>query len=365
MALDELFDKVKEGNISRRNVLKIGIGVGVGLVGLGAAGCTTPTPTATPLPGVTATPAPLKSMSGIGHLPSDHHAALFIANNKGADGKSIFDKHGLTVTASSINTGPGILQQLEAGSIDIAMAGVPPTISSIDKPDSTTKIVAALQSNGSGIIISKNYDISGLKDIKEKVEFLKGKKIAIPSAGSIQDIMLRELFKKYDIDYSKDVTITAVPAGQQVGAVQAGTQDAAINWEPFVSTAVVKGAANVLLRSEEIWPNHPCCCVSTSTKMIKDYPETLEAFFLAIKEANDFIKSNPEESARIVATAIQGDDVAIETEAMPHIAFLVKPDETFITGSETYARTMKDLGLTKNNHDRNDLFDLTLVNKTL
>ena len=366
MALDELFDKVKEGNISRRNVLKIGIGVGVGLVGLGAAGCTTPTPTgtATPLPTVAATAAPLKSMSGIGHLPSDHHAALFIANSKGTDGKSIFDKHGLTVTATSINTGPGILQQLEGGSIDIALAGVPPTISSIDKPESTTKIVAAVQSNGSGIIVSKNFDISGLTDVKSKVEFLKGKKIAIPSAGSIQDIMLRELFKKYGIDYSKE-NITPVAAGQQVGAVQAGTQDAAINWEPFVSTAVVKGAANVLLRSEDIWPNHPCCCVSTSTAMIKNYPDTLEAFFLAMKEANDYILANPADSAKIVAAAIQGDDVAIETEAMPHIAFLVKPDETFLSGSETYAKTMKDLGLVKTLHDRNDLFDLTLVNKTL
>jgi len=358
MALDELFDKVKEGNISRRNVLKIGIGVGVGLVGLGAAGCTTPTPTATPLPTVAATAAPvLKNPTGVANLPSDHHAPLFVANHKGADGKSIFDKYGLTVTATSINTGPGILQQLTGGSVDIALAGVPPTIAAIEG-DPTVKIVAAVQSNGSGIIVGKNSGIT-------KVTDLKGKKIAIPSKGSIQDIMLRQLLAKNNIDYDKDVTISAVAVGNQIGAITAGTIDAAITWEPFVSTAVVTDSANVLVRSEDIWPNHPCCCISTSTKMINDNPDTLKAFFLAIKEANEYIAANPADAATIVAAAITGDTATVESMAMPHVSFIVKPDETFLAGSETYAQQMKALGLIKNDHDRKDMFDLTIVNQTL
>jgi NitT/TauT family transport system substrate-binding protein len=177
--------------------------------------------------------------------------------------------------------------------------------------------------------------------------------------------MLRQLLQKNNLSYDNDVTISAVVVGNQIGAITAGSIDAAITWEPFVSTAVVKGAADVLARSEDIWPDHPCCCVNTTTAMINNYPDTLRAFFLAIKEANDTIKTDIEAAAKIVAASISGDTEEIEDMAMPHVSFIVKPDETFIAGTETYAATMKSLNLIKNTHSRSDLFDLTLVNQTL
>ncbi len=145
----------------------------------------------------------------------------------------------------------------------------------------------------------------------------------------------------------------------------AGTVDAAITWEPFVSTAVVNNSANLLARSEDIWPNHPCCCVSTTTGMISQYPDTLKAFFAAMKEANDLIKSDVEAAAKIVAAAITNDTEEIEDMAMPHVAFIVKPDETYITGTETFATNMKTLVPLKNDHTRADLFDLSLVNQVM
>ncbi len=83
-------------------------------------------------------------------------------------------------------------------------------ISTIDS-DPTIKIVAALQGNGSGIIVGKNSGIS-------KVADLDGKKIAVPSVGSIQDIMLRQLFTTNNIDYSKQ-NITAMGAGTMPASI--------------------------------------------------------------------------------------------------------------------------------------------------
>jgi NitT/TauT family transport system substrate-binding protein len=356
MALDELVENVKEDKISRRGVIKIGIGLGIGIAGASLAGCTSPTPT--PLPTVTPTPV-LNSNSGVGHLPSDHHAPLFIAAYKGADGKSqsIFEKHGLTVSQQPMTAGPTIMSQLSANKIDIALAGVAPTITQIDG-DPTIKIVAGVQSNGSGILVGKDSGITKIGD-------LRGRKVAIPGKGSIQDIMLRELCGTNNIDYANDLTVSVVPVGNQIGALVAGTIDAAITWEPFVSTAVINKSANVLARSEDIWPNHPCCCVSTTTSMISQYPDTLKAFFAAMKEANDLIKSDVEAAAKIVAAVITNDTEEIEDMAMPHVAFIVKPGETYISGTETFATNMKTLVPLKNDHTRADLFDLTLVNRVL
>ena len=172
MALDELIEKVNEDRISRRGVIKIGIAVGAGLAGATIAGCTSPTPTPsgtiTPLPTVTPTPGPVLKGSGVGYLPSDHHAPLFVAASKGTDGKaqSIFEKHGLTVSTQLMTAGPTIMSQLSANKIDIALAGVAPTITQIDG-DPTIKIVAGVQSNGSGILVGKNAGIAKIDDLEE------------------------------------------------------------------------------------------------------------------------------------------------------------------------------------------------------
>lgn len=349
MAIDNLFDKLNEDRISRRTVLKIGVATGVGLAGLAAAGCTSPSPAVTPLPSA----VPLKSITPSGFMPSDHSAAIFVG-----DAKGIFKNHGLNIQLTQFAAGGPIMQQVGAGSLDLGFAGVPPVISAIDN-GATVKIVAALQGEGSGIVVGNESGIS-------KVTDLKGKKIAVPSKGSIQDIMLRKILVDNNIDYDKDVTVSNMPVGQQPDALVGKSIDAAFTWEPYVSMTEMQGKGRVLARSETIMPNHPCCSVATTATMIQQYPDTLKEFFKALKESTDFVLQHPQETAQIISGKnYLNDEAAIEAAALPHIHFLAKPDETFIAGTETFAQEMKNLGILKNSHDRNDLFDLSLINQVL
>jgi len=345
---NNLFDKLNDDKLSRRTVLKIGIATGVGLAGLSVAGCTSPGPTTTPLPSA----VPLKSSVPSGYMQSDHSAAIFVADSKG-----IFKKYGLNIQLTLFTAGGPIMQQIGAGTLDLGFAGVPPVIASIDN-GVPTKIVAALQGNGSGIIVGKNSGIT-------KVADLKGKKIAVPvKNSSIQDIMLRQLLKDNGIDYEKDVDVTTVAVGQMPAAIGAGTYDAAFTWEPFVSMTAMKNLGNILIRSNEIMPNHPCCCVAATTTMIEQYPDTLKAFFKALKEATDFVLTNPQDTAQIISGKdYLNDEAAIEAAALPNVHFLAVPDEEYISGTEKFAAEMKALGVTKKDHDRSDLFDLSLINQ--
>ncbi len=351
MAIDNLFDKLNDDRLSRRTVLKIGIATGVGLAGLAAAGCTSPAgPTVTPL--ASATPLPTLT-NGAGYLPTDHHAAIFVGKANG-----FFEKYGVDLKITKFNAGPAIMQQLTGGTLDLGFAGVPPIISAVDH-DATIKIVAALQGNGSGIIVGNNSGIA-------KVTDLKGKKIAVPSVGSIQDIMLRKLLADNSIDYTKDVTVSAVPAGQQPAAISAGSIDAGFTWEPFVTQTEMKNLGKVLIRSEAIIPDHPCCAVATTTTAIQQYPDTLKGFFKGLKEATDFVIGNPTETAQIITGAdYLGGEAAIESASLPHMKFLAKPDEVFLAGTENFAKEMKKLAVITKDHDRSDLFDLTLINQAL
>ncbi|MGQ9586904.1 MAG: ABC transporter substrate-binding protein [Thermoplasmata archaeon] len=57
------------------------------------------------------------------------------------------------------------------------------------------------------------------------------------------------------------VKYVTVPPKDMRGALSTGSVDAYIAWEPFVSDSVVAGVGEVLMWSNEIMPNHPCCVV--------------------------------------------------------------------------------------------------------
>jgi NitT/TauT family transport system substrate-binding protein len=357
MAIDNILDKLNEEKLSRRTVLKVGIATGVSLAALGVAGCTSPstTPLVSPTTLATATPAPLKSADASGYLPTDHQAAIFIA-----DAKGLFKKYGLNIQLTKFTAGPAVMTQVSGGTLDLGFAGVAPMISAIDS-DPTIKIVASLQGNGSGIIVGTNSGISKVTDLADK-------KIAIPSVGSIQDIMLRQLFANNGIDYASQ-NIVAMGAGTMPQSISAGNIDAGFTWEPYVSQAEMNNLANILIRSDAIMPNHPCCAVATTTTMISQYPDTLKAFFQALNDATNYILNSA--NAQDVAATIAGsaylneNGAAVEAAAMPNMFFLAKPNETFLSGTETFAKEMYTLGLTKKLHDRTDLYDLTLIDQVI
>jgi NitT/TauT family transport system substrate-binding protein len=349
MAFDNILEQINQEKISRRTILKVGIATGVGLASLSVAGCTSPG--VTPSVGPSASAVPLKQAIPSGYMPSDHSAAIFVGKAKG-----IYEKYGLNIQLTQFSAGGPIMTQMGSGTLDLGFAGVPPIISAVDN-GVPVKIVAALQGNGSGIIVGKNSGIKAAAD-------LKGKKIAVPNKGSIQDIMLRQLLKQNNISYDNDVTVNNVPVGQMPGAVDAGTVDAAFTWEPYVSMTAMKNMGDILLRSEQIMANHPCCAVATSDTMIQQYPDTLKTFFKAHKEATDFVLSNPQETAQIISSKDWlGDEAAIEAAALQNIHFLAKPDSDYINGTLQFATEMKALGVTKKDHDQTELFDLSLINQ--
>ena len=204
-------------------------------------------------------------------------------------------------------------------------------------------------------------DATGIRTIAD----LKGKKIALPSIGSIQDILLREQIKKAGLNYDTDFTIQApMTGGDMVTALGSGAIDAAMMWEPFVTMAQQQGVADVLLWSEDMMPGHPCDTIATTTGFIEKYPDSLKAFLLAHQDGVNYIGSNFDDAAAIAGSSEWlNSGTAVEKVALRHMEFMTVPSESFIAGAETFAREMKTLGKLKKDHTRSDIFDLTIVNK--
>ena len=86
------------------------------------------------------------------------------------------------------NSGGDLMVAMASGKVDIGYVGIPPVLSAVSK-EVPVKIISAAQSEGSGIILSKDSNISTVSD-------LRGKIIATPGEVSIQYVLLNYYLNK-------------------------------------------------------------------------------------------------------------------------------------------------------------------------
>lgn len=279
----------------------------------------------------------------VGHLKDDHHSALFIAQ-----AKEMYEKEGLKVETIEFNAGPDLVKAAATGQIDIGFCGTPPAVTGIAK-GVPIKIVAAVNQEGSGIVVREDAGI-------QKIEDLKGKTIAIPMKGSIQDVLLHMTLKEHGIN-PEEVNIIEMQVPLMPKALEAGKIDGFIAWEPYVSMAEQKGYGHAIAYSRDIWKDHPCCVVIATDQFIKEHPDQLRKFLKVHVEATEYLNTHKNESASIVAEAL-GTDPAVEKRAFQNMKFIAVPTSSFIDNVMKFVGIEKQLGYIKKDLKKDDIFDL-------
>lgn len=229
----------------------------------------------------------------IGHLPSDHDTALFVAKEK-----KLFEDQGLTVELTQFNNGGDLMTAMASGDIDIGYAGITPVMSSISQ-GVPVKVVSGAQIEGSAIVANKNSGITTVAD-------LKGKTVATPGEATIQNMLLTSALTQAGVS-TDSVEFTTMKAAQMTDALKAGQVDAMIIWEPYSSIAVKNGDGVLIENSSEIIPGHPCCCVVAREDFIKDHRDSLDKVLKAHEEATKFTNENPAEAAKMLPEDIVPD----------------------------------------------------------
>ena len=213
----------------------------------------------------------------IGYLPSDHDAALFVA-----DAKGYFDKEELNIDMIKFNNGNELMKAMEDDEIDVGYVGVAPALYYIGN-GAEAKIISSAQNEGSGIVVNTNSGINTASD-------LTGKKIATPGEGSIQELLLSYYLKENGIS-NKDLKIKTAKVSEMNEKLESGEIDGAITFQPYVTIAEANGN-NILVNSSEILPNHPCCVVVATDDFIKEHPEEAEKVVSIHKKATKVINKN-------------------------------------------------------------------------
>ena len=272
----------------------------------------------------------------IGYLPSDHDAALFVADSQGKfqDTKLV-----------QFNNGGDLMTAMASGDVDIGYVGITPVLSSISK-GVPVKVISAAQTEGSGIVVSSD---SGIDDVSD----LEGKKIATPGEASIQHMLLTYYLKENGMSIN-DLKVSAMKVPSMNDALKTNQIDGMITFEPYVTIAE-KNGAKVLAGSQDILPDHPCCVVVASDKFLEAHPNETAKILEIHENATDFINENTDEAAGMLPKDIVN-DVEVEKISMSSFPFISGLDDDYKQDVMDFMDLEVDLGVLKEPLSQDKIF---------
>ncbi len=235
----------------------------------------------------------------IGYQPSTHQIAHIIAMEKGW-WQDELKKFGVDkITEHLFPSGPPEMTAMLAGELDIAYVGAAPPITAIYE-GLNAKIVASVQTQGSHLVLRPDIDY---KD----PQTLKGLRIATFPPGSIQDTVFRKWLKDNRLNPRKDLEIAPMGPGDAISAIKARAVDGAFLPHPAPAIIELEKSGKMVIASGIMWPEHACCCLLASKKLIQQYPEVLKQIIRIHIKATEYAANHKEEAAEIYAKKMKWD----------------------------------------------------------
>jgi len=178
-------------------------------------------------------------------------------------------------------------------------------------------IVASTNEKGRGLVAKP--DIADVKG-------LKGKKIGV-TFGSIEQMSLIGVLRQNGLDATKDVTLVNMPATDQPIALNSGSIDAYMGFEPWAVFGVKRFGAKVISYPYETSIGAVDAGVETNEAFLKEYPDLVKAMVKAHVDAVKYYQANP---ADIVKSGVDNYKVPQEImeESMKNIdlTYAIKPE---------------------------------------
>ncbi len=313
------------------------------------AGCTQPSGTAN-----TTTAAPVKTLV-IGYQPSTHQMAEITAMSKGWWQQDLAPLGVENVSDKVFPSGPPEMAAMQAGELDIAYVGAAPVLTAL-ATGLDAKIVAGVNTQGSDLVVRNDLDYKGPQS-------LNGTTIATFPAGSIQDTILRDWLKKNNLTPDKDVIIKAMTGGDAITAITAGKVDAVFLPTPSPSTIVNQGTGKIVVHSGEMYPNHTCCVLVVSGKLIREHPEIVRQILKTNDKAVAYNEQNLDDAAVIYATKTGANLTDVQSSLKEWDGSWASDPNVIINPVLDYAKIQYDLGYIKKPLTKDDIFDLSFYQK--
>lgn len=184
---------------------------------------------------------------------------------------------------------------------------------------------------------------------------MEKKTIAIASVAVAAIVILGVLAAVYltNEEQRREVAFVNLSPPLMESWLAVNESDAYIAWEPFASSAVVRGTGRVIMWSSEIMPHHPCCVVVVSKAFLgkTDGVEMTKRLVKAHIEATEWMldalsdRSGANYSLLVdVAVDFTKRSAAVVNESLNHLEYGYQMNESFSVGIELFTQTYIDDG---------------------
>ncbi|MDT0182620.1 ABC transporter substrate-binding protein [Microbacterium sp. ARD31] len=253
---------------------------------------------------------------------------------------------GVEFEVVTLDTTPALSDALAAGSIDFAISGVTPTISSVSQ-DRDLTIVASAADGGSGFI--SNGETS--------LDDLVGERIGIVQ-GSAQEVALRLLIDDAGLT-PEDFDLAVIPVPEMASAFMAGDIAAFMGVEIGVSIAKAAGGTEVLdPYSTDI--GRVNIGLVTTGALVEEDPELVQRVVDTHAATTAYMADNIDEWLPGMVEEFGGDE-EVFTSALENFWLRSDLSDEYVAQLEALATAMTDIGLIDEAPAAEDIVDTTFA----
>ncbi len=267
----------------------------------------------------------------IGYLDGDlHQLAFYVAQENG-----YYEEEGLNITKYSFANGGDVMTSFAATnrSIDMAYLGFAPALyHRFNNPAADITVLAGINVNGSALIMKNDPSIQDGSD-------LEGLKIAVPARNNMQDFILRMILNNSGVAYDEENIIPGMAPSDMVIALQGGSIDGYVAWEPHCIKGTVNDVGKYLYKSSDVWANHPCCVIASHNDFLDSDPRIVNKVLKVHKQATEWILNNWD-AAKTIAMEKMNLSNEQATIAMANIGYVYDMD---LAQMELFVEKLVDL----------------------
>jgi NitT/TauT family transport system substrate-binding protein len=246
-----------------------------------------------------------------------------------AQERGIFARHGIEAQAIMLQAPPLIVQAMVSGDADATSNLVTIEGANINARRPGTALFFSL--NGQNAAHRMEQFLVRANSTAQTLRDLRGARI-LTAPGPANINAARFVLRAVGLEEGRDFTLTEQPMGVHVGALQAGSFDAAYTIEPVASIALRQGArlleagvisTHLLGRTEALtWASGP----AVSEAFLQRRPEAARRYVAAWREACALIKERPAEVRPLFASHMN--TPADLVDAIPMLDFRMAQDLT-------------------------------------
>lgn len=266
----------------------------------------------------------------------DQPALTAIVTSVGLE-KGYFEEQGIDLSIVQGQRSTAAIQAALAGQLHFAYSANAPFLAAT--ANGAPLVAVGLHSHGySGILVASKEN-AGIKQLSD----LKGKRLGMQRGTGVETVFLialEELGLK-----ENDFEITNLRVSDMPTAMQGGSFDAVLGWEPNMSRIVELGYGEKVILPDQFEQmagiTYPFVLFTTQD-IVENQPDLVRRFLMAWAKSQEFVDTYPEEAVQILRETLGDAVTSLSDEELNRLTFIYKYDRTALTEAD-----IKDLKRTQ------------------